>query len=76
MTTLGENIRRLRHAADLTGTEAADRAGISQGTWSDVERGNNTNPTTRRLERMASALGVTVADLFLDADGESVTPPD
>ena len=73
MTTLHQNIRRLRAAAGLTGTEAAESAGISQGTWSDIERGKNTNPTQKTLARIAEALDVTLAELFVDQDGESVT---
>lgn len=73
MTKLHENIRRLKDAADLTGTEAARRAGISQGTWSDIECGSNPNPTPRTLEKIAAALGVTLAELFVDEDGGSVT---
>ena len=73
MTTLHQNIRRLRAAAGLTGTEAAESAGITQGTWSDIERGKNDNPTQKTLANVAAALGVSLADLFLDEDGESVT---
>ena len=42
-------------------------------TWSDIERGKNLNPTAATLSKMAGALGVTVADLWIDEDGESVT---
>ena len=71
MTTLHENIRRLRKAADLTATQAAESAGMTQGTWSNLE-GGNTNPTQRTLTKIAEALGVTLAELFVDEDGESV----
>jgi transcriptional regulator with XRE-family HTH domain len=73
MTSLHSNVRRLRDAAELTSSEAARRAGISQGTWSDIERGKNPNPTPRTLEKIAAALGVTLAELFVDEKGESVT---
>ena len=73
MTSLHRNIRRLREAAELTSSAAADSAGISQGTWSDIERGKNTNPTPRTLEKIAAALGVSLAELFVDEKGESVT---
>ena len=72
MTTLHGNIRRLREAAGITASEAARRAEIHQGDWSDIERGKNPNPTTKTLERISKALDVTVSDLFLDEDGESV----
>ena len=63
MTILRQNIRRLRGAADLTSTEASTRAGMSQGTWSDIERGKNANPTPKTLEKVAAALGVTLVEL-------------
>ena len=73
MTKLHHNIRRLKEAAGLTGTEAARRTGISQGTWSDIECGRNRNPTPKTLEKIAAALDCTIADLWVDEDGESVT---
>ena len=73
MTALHSNIRRLREAVGITATEAAARAGIHQGDWSDIERGKNANPTAATLKKIAGALGVTLADLWVDADGESVT---
>ncbi len=42
-------------------------------TWSDIERGKNTNPTPKTLAKIAEALDVSLADLFVDEDGESVT---
>ena len=44
-------------------------------TWSDIERGNNPNPTASTLGKIAGARCVTVAELCVDEDGESVTPP-
>lgn len=73
MTSLHRNIRRLRQSAELTSSDAAKRAGISQGTWSDIERGKNRNPTPRTLEKVAAALRVTLAELFVDAKSQSVT---
>ena len=73
MTTLPENIRRLRKAAGLTATQAAEGADMTQGSWSNLEIGGNRNPTAATLAKIADALGVTVADLWVDADGKSVT---
>ena len=70
---LHENIRRLRKAAGLTATAAAEHAGMHQTTWSHIENGTNPNPTPKTLEKIASALGVTLVELFTDEDGESVT---
>lgn len=69
MTTLHENIRRCRAAADLTSEEAAERAGMHRVTWSDIERGKNTNPTIGTLKKMAAALGVAVTDFLEERRG-------
>ena len=71
--TLRDNIRRIRKAADLTAEQAAERAKMHRVTWSDIERGKNPNPTPRTLEKVAAGLGVTLADLFVDEDWNSVT---
>ena len=73
MSTLHERIRAHRKAADLTVTAAAESAGIHRVSWSAIENGADTNPTARTLEKIAAALGVTLAELFVDEDGESVT---
>lgn len=70
---LRENIKRLRDGAGLTVREAAKRGSLHEATWSDIERGKNPNPTPKTLERIAAALDCTLAELFVDADGESVT---
>ena len=72
-TALSENIRRLRKAADQSVSEAARKAGIHRVAWTEIEQGKNANPTTSTLSKIAGALGVTVAELFVDEDGESVT---
>ena len=70
---LRENIRRLRKVADLSVSEAARQAGIHRIAWTEIEQGRNTNPTPKTLAKVAAALGCTLAELFVDEDGESVT---
>ncbi len=72
-TLLHENIRRLRKAAGLTLQQVGERSDMHFVTWSDIERGKNPNPTAVTLNKIAEALDVTVADLWVDEDGESVT---
>ena len=72
-TALSENIRRLRKAADLSVSEAARKAGIHRVAWTEIEQGKNANPTAKTLKKIAAALGCSLAELFVDADGESVT---
>lgn len=72
---LPKRIRERREAAGLTINAAAEIAGMHRVAWSDLEAGRRTNPTLETLEKVAGALGVTVAELLTDEDGESVTPP-
>ena len=73
MTTLHENIRRLREKAGATVSAAAEAAGLHRVAWTEIEAGRNPNPTPKTLEKIAGALEVELADLFLDENGESVT---
>lgn len=69
---LYKNIKRLRKRAGLTLDAASQRAGLHRVTWSDIERGKNDNPTPKTLEKIAVALGCSLAELFTDQDGSSV----
>ena len=59
---LGSKVQRLRHDQGLSQEELADRAGLHRTYVSGVERGVR-NPTLTVIERLARALGVTVAAL-------------
>jgi transcriptional regulator with XRE-family HTH domain len=63
-----EKMRTLRKALDLNQTDAAKRAGFGVQQWSDIERGHKPNVTLDTLARIATALGVTSADLLTPAD--------
>ena len=67
---LGGKVRALRHAAGLTLRDLARAAGVSQSLISQVERGL-ASPSMTTLRRVASALGVPVAELFLGNDEAS-----
>lgn len=58
MTTIAENLTRLRKAAKLSQQALADRAGVSQQLVSQLE--NNKNTSTTELPGLAYALGVPV----------------
>jgi transcriptional regulator with XRE-family HTH domain len=61
---LAHNVRRLRQQRDWSQEQLAAEAGeLRQGLISDIERGK-ANPTLTTLEFIASALGVTVSELF------------
>ena len=73
MSPLARRIRKHRQAAGLTATAAAERAGLHRVAWAELEAGRNDNPKLNTLEKVAGALGVTVAELLTDGDGESVS---
>ena len=59
---LGSNVQRLRHELGQSQEELAERAGLHRTYVSGVERGVR-NPTLTVIDRLARALGVTVATL-------------
>ncbi len=63
---LARNVRRLRQARELSQEALADAAALRQAQISEVESGKS-NITLDKLQRLASALGVRVADLFEEA---------
>lgn len=58
-------IAELRRARGLTQVALAEMAGVEQPTISRIENGDD-GVSLRVLKACASALGVTVAELFLD----------
>jgi transcriptional regulator with XRE-family HTH domain len=55
--TLGEMIEEKREALGLTKSEAARLAGVSRGTWHEVESGKRTNMLAGTLDLFDKALG-------------------
>jgi transcriptional regulator with XRE-family HTH domain len=66
---VGERLRSIRRLRRATLRTIADRAGVSESFLSQVERGK-ASASIASLRRIATALGVSVADLF----EPSVTP--
>lgn len=65
---VGKKIRALRDAAGIPFGELVSKTGLGRGYVSELERGLVV-PTVGTLARVATALGVTVADLVA-GDGE------
>jgi transcriptional regulator with XRE-family HTH domain len=63
---IGPELKRLREDAGLSLRTFAERAGFSAGFISQVEN-SVVSPSIASLEKMASTLGVTLADLFAPA---------
>ena len=69
---LGGRLRAIRHRRRATLRAVADRAGLSESFLSQVERGR-ASASIGSLQRIAAALGVSVADLF-EPDGTRTRP--
>ena len=63
--TIGQNIKRLRRNADMTQEELADRAELSKGFISQLER-DLTSPSITTLIDLLQVLGTTPKDFFDD----------
>jgi XRE family transcriptional regulator, regulator of sulfur utilization len=70
---LGERVRRLRLAQRATLNDLARTARVSSSMLSDVERGAKA-PTVLVLDRIATALGTTLARLLSDERAARVIP--
>lgn len=60
---VGDNVRRLRLAAELSQAELADRMGVDRSYVSGLEQGQR-NPTIISLWHAATALGVPLRAFF------------
>ncbi len=61
---MGENVRALRTALNLSQEELAFRAGLDRTYISQIERGLG-NPSVLILTKISVTLGVDVQDLFV-----------
>lgn len=61
---LGDKIKKIRLEKNMGLNETARIAGITGGYLSSIENGKRTNPSTESLQRIATALGVSVNDFF------------
>lgn len=68
---IGEKIRALRLASDLTQEELADRAQLTKGFISQLEN-DQTSISVDSLEDILKALGVTLSEFFRDSADEKV----
>lgn len=75
MMNLGEAIRKIRQAKGLSQGEMQKRTGILRSYLSRVENGH-TVPSLATLQRLASAMGVALADFFAaEGEGASAATP-
>lgn len=70
---VADRIRALRAERGLTLGALAERSGVSRSMISVIERAES-SPTASVLDRLAAALGVTIATLFAEAERPDAAP--
>lgn len=68
MSTLGENLKKIRKAKKLTQKDLAQKSGVKQSVISDLETGNA--KSTGSILELSNALGVTAEELKKGVVGE------
>lgn len=63
LDSVGSRVRAIRQARKFTQRELADLAGVYHTTISELER-SVTVPSIKTLEKIATALGISVAELL------------
>ena len=66
---LGKKIKELRNKQGLTQEELADRAELSKGFISQLER-DMTSPSIATLEDLLQCLGTTLGEFFMEEQEE------
>ena len=72
-TDIGVRLRRLRKERNLTIVQLAERASVSPGMISQIER-CTTNPSINTLQRIRAALGVNLWELLENQPSSAATP--
>jgi transcriptional regulator with XRE-family HTH domain len=63
---VSNNIRKIRQKKGISQDRLSKEADLALNTIVKIETGESPNPTVETLEKIAKALGVSVADLFKD----------
>jgi transcriptional regulator with XRE-family HTH domain len=61
---IGEKIKTVREAKNLSQKEISNMVQMDQSQYSKIENGK-TDPTTNTLEKIAKALGIELSELFI-----------
>ena len=72
--SVGKAILRIRHEKQMTQRDVGDRAGLATSYVSRIENGR-IQPTMTTLQRMASALGIPVSQIFQVGEQKRERPP-
>ena len=72
---IGERIRIIRKANNQKLLNISQLTGLSQPFVSEIERGIKT-PSIETLEKICTALGITLAEFFADIQEQQPIPPE
>lgn len=72
MTTVGNNLYSARKARGYTQAELAEKAGLSDRTYADIERGS-VNMRVDTLIKICKALHITPDDILVADGGAEIT---
>lgn len=62
---MGYKLKDIRSAMNITQKELAKKSGVSRAIISGIESGRISITTTGTIRKLASALGVSVSDIFM-----------
>jgi transcriptional regulator with XRE-family HTH domain len=63
---VSNNIRKIRQKKGISQDRLSKEADLALNTIVKIETGESPNPTVETLEKIAKALGVSIAELFKD----------
>lgn len=72
---VGRKITELRTAQGISLTNLAKRSGIAQSSLSYIESGK-AQPTVETVEKICTALGITLSEFFSDTQEQEPLPPE
>ncbi|MCL5781504.1 MAG: helix-turn-helix domain-containing protein [Firmicutes bacterium] len=72
---VGRKITELRTTQGISLTNLAKRSGIAQSSLSYIESGK-TQPTVETVEKICTALGITLSEFFSDTQEQEPLPPE
>ena len=62
-------VRKIRKAKGMSQEELAKKSGLARSALSYIEHCKDHYPSTKTMERIATALGCTLADLYRPTEG-------
>lgn len=61
---MGYKLKEFREKAKMSQVELSQKSGVSRGTIISIENNSTKSTSTKVLEKLAKALGVSISDIF------------